>query len=151
MLLCLNNFRYVKVDNVKETEVGNSLVTVKGVMKDELFFADDYVVIVSDEAIGEPVEIVTADMLMDGWVVFDNFLTGYVCGGFGEVFVLNVERPLIEGDEGAVILPGWRLQGEACSLEAAHHGAQSLNSSSALKAPFRRFRGVERVTGRERA
>lgn len=104
MLLCLNNFRYVKVDNVKETEVGNSLVTVKGVMKDELFFADDYVVIVSDEAIGEPVEIVTADMLMDGWVVFDNFLTGYVCGGFGEVFVLNVERPLIDGDEGAVIL-----------------------------------------------
>lgn len=104
MLLCLNNFRYVKVDNVKETEVGNSLVTVKGVMKDELFFADDYVVIVSDEAIGEPVEIVTAGMLMDGWVVFDNFLTGYVCGGFGEVFVLNVERPLIEGDEGAVIL-----------------------------------------------
>lgn len=104
MLLCLNNFRYVKVDNVKETEVGNSLVTVKGVMKDELFFADDYVVIVSDEAIGEPVEIVTADILMDGWVVFDNFLTGYVCGGFGEVFVLNVERPLIEGDEGAVIL-----------------------------------------------
>lgn len=104
MLLCLNNFRYVKVDNVKETEVGNSLVTVKGIMKDELFFADDYVVIVSDEAIGEPVEIVTADMLMDGWVVFDNFLTGYVCGGFGEVFVLNVERPLIEGDEGAVIL-----------------------------------------------
>ncbi len=104
MLLCLNNFRYVKVDNVKETEVGNSLVTVKGVMKDELFFADDYVVIVSDEAIEEPVEIVTADMLMDGWVVFDNFLTGYVCGGFGEVFVLNVERPLIEGDEGAVIL-----------------------------------------------
>lgn len=104
MLLCLNNFRYVKVDKVKETEVGNSLVTVKGVMKDELFFADDYAVIVSDEAIGEPVEIVTADMLMDGWVVFDNFLTGYVCGGFGEVFVLNVERPLIEGDEGAVIL-----------------------------------------------
>lgn len=104
MLLCLNNFRYVKVDNVKETEVGNSLVTVQGVMKDELFFADDYVVIVSDEAIGEPVEIVTADMLMDGWVVFDNFLTGYVCGGFGDVFVLNVERPLIEGDEGAVIL-----------------------------------------------
>lgn len=104
MLLCLNNFRYVKVDNVKETEVGNSLVTVKGVMKDELFFADDYVVIVSDEAIGEPVEIVTADMLMDGWVVFDNFLTGYVCGGFGEVFVLNVERPLIDGYEGAVIL-----------------------------------------------
>lgn len=104
MLLCLNNFRYVKVGSVKETEVGNSLVTVKGVMKDELFFADDYVVIVSDEAIGEPVEIVTADMLMDGWVVFDNFLTGYVCGGFGEVFVLNVERPLIEGDEGAVII-----------------------------------------------
>ncbi|WP_314691080.1 hypothetical protein [uncultured Rothia sp.] len=104
MLLCLNNFRYVKVGNVKETEVGNSLVTVKGVMEDELFFADDYVVIVSDEAIGEPVEIVTADMLMDGWVVFDNFLTGYVCGGFGDVFVLNVERPLIEGDEGAVIL-----------------------------------------------
>lgn len=104
MLLCLNNFRYVKVDNVKETEVGNSLVTVKGVMKDELFFADDYVVIVSDEAIGEPIEIVTADMLMDGWVVFDNFLTGYVCGGFGEVFVLNVERPLIDGDEGAVVL-----------------------------------------------
>lgn len=104
MLLCLNNFRYVKVDNVKETEVGNSLVTVKGVIKDELFFADDYVVIVSDEAIGEPVEIVTADMLMDGWVVFDNFLTGYVCGGLGEVFVLNVERPLIDGDEGAVIL-----------------------------------------------
>ena len=104
MLLCLNNFRYVKVGDVKETEVGNSLVTVKGVMKDELFFADDYVVIVSDEAIGEPVEIVTADMLMDGWVVFDNFLTGYVCGGFGEVFVLNVERPLIDGDEGAVIL-----------------------------------------------
>lgn len=104
MLLCLNNFRYVKVGNVKETEVGNSLVTIKGVMKDELFFADDYVVIVSDEAIGEPVEIVTADMLMDGWVVFDNFLTGYVCGGFGEVFVLNVEWPLIEGDEGAVIL-----------------------------------------------
>ena len=104
MLLCLNNFRYVKVDNVKETEVGNSLVTVKGIMKDELFFADDYVVIVSDEAIGEPVEIVTADMLMDGWVVFDNFLTGYVCGGFGEVFILNVERPLIDGDEGAVIL-----------------------------------------------
>lgn len=104
MLLCLNNFRYVKVDKVTVTEVGNSLVTVKGVMKDELFFADDYVVIVSDEAIGEPVEIVTADMLMDGWVVFDNFLTGYVCGGFGEVFVLNVERPLIEGDEGAVIL-----------------------------------------------
>lgn len=104
MLLCLNNFRYVKVDNVKETEVGNSLVTVKGVMKDELFFADDYVVIVSDEAIGEPIEIVTADMLMDGWVVFDNLLTGYVCGGFREVFVLNVERPLIDGDEGAVIL-----------------------------------------------
>ena len=104
MLLCLNNFRYVKVDKVTVTEVGNSLVTVKGVMKDELFFADDYVVIVSDEAVGEPVEIVTADMLMDGWVVFDNFLTGYVCGGFGEVFVLNVERPLIEGDEGAVIL-----------------------------------------------
>lgn len=104
MLLCLNNFRYVKVDKVTVTEVGNSLVTVKGIMKDELFFADDYVVIVSDEAIGEPVEIVTADMLMDGWVVFDNFLTGYVCGGFGEVFVLNVERPLIDGDEGAVIL-----------------------------------------------
>ena len=104
MLLCLNNFRYVKVDKVTVTEVGNSLVTIKGVMKDELFFADDYVVIVSDEAVGEPVEIVTADMLMDGWVVFDNFLTGYVCGGFGEVFVLNVERPLIEGDEGAVIL-----------------------------------------------
>lgn len=104
MLLCLNNFRYVKVDKVTVTEVGNSLVTVKGIMKDELFFADDYVVIVSDEAIGEPIEIVTADMLMDGWVVFDNFLTGYVCGGLGEVFVLNVERPLIDGDEGAVIL-----------------------------------------------
>lgn len=104
MLLCLNNFRYVKVDRVENTEVGNSRVTIKGVMRGELFFADDYVVIVSDEAIGEPVEIVTADMLMDGWVVFDNFLTGYVCGGFGDVFVLNVERPLIEGDEGAVIL-----------------------------------------------
>ena len=104
MLLCLNNFRYVKVDKVEGTEVGNSRVTVKGVMKGELFFANDYVVIVSDDAIGEPVEIVTADMLMDGWVVFDNFLTGYVCGGLGEVVILNVERPLIDGDEGAVIL-----------------------------------------------
>ena len=104
MLLCLNNFRYVKVDDVKKNQFNNSLVTANGVMKDELFFADDYVVIVSDEAIGEPVEIVTAEMLMDGWFVFDNLATGYVSGYFGEVSVLNIERPLIEGDESVFII-----------------------------------------------
>ena len=104
MLLCLNNFRYVKVDDVKKKQFDNSLVTANGGMKDELFFADDYVVIVSDEAIGEPVEIVTAEMLMDGWFVFDNLATGYVSGYFGEVAVLNIERPLIEGDESVFII-----------------------------------------------
>lgn len=104
MLLCLNDFRYAKVDDVKKNQFDNSLVTANGVMKDELFFADDYVVIVSDEAIGEPVEIVTAEMLMDGWFVFDNLATGYVSGYFGEVAVLNIERPLIEGEEGVFII-----------------------------------------------
>lgn len=104
MMLCLNNFRYVKVHEVKKNQFGNSLVTANGVMKDELFFADDYVVIVSDEDIGEPVEIVTAEMLMDGWFVFDNLATGYVSGYFGEVAVLNIERPLIEGDESVFII-----------------------------------------------
>lgn len=104
MLLCLNNFRYVKVHEVKKNQFGNSLVTANGIMKDELFFADDHVVIVSDEPIGEPVEIVTADMLMDGWFVFDNLATGYVSGYFGEVAVLNIERPLIEGDESVFII-----------------------------------------------
>lgn len=104
MLLCLNNFRYVKVDDVKKNQFDNSLVTANGVMNGELFFADDYVVIVSDEAIGEPVEIVTAEMLMDGWFVFDNLATGYVSGYFGEVAVLNIERPLIEGDESVFII-----------------------------------------------
>lgn len=104
MMLCLNNFRYVKVDDVKKNQFGNSLVTTNGVMKDELFFADDYVIIVSDEAIGEPVEIVTAEMLIDGWFVFDNLATGYVSGYFGEVSVLNIERPLIEGDESVFII-----------------------------------------------
>ena len=104
MMLCLNNFRYVKVDDVKKNQFGNSLVTANGIMKDELFFADDHVVIVSDEAIGEPVEIVTAEMLMDGWFVFDNLATGYVSGYFGEVAVLNIERPLIEGDESVFII-----------------------------------------------
>ena len=104
MLLCLNNFRYVRIDDVKKNQFDNSLVTANGVMKDELFFADDYVVIVSDEAIGEPVEIVTAETLMDGWFVFDNLATGYVSGYFGEVAVLNIERPLIEGDESVFII-----------------------------------------------
>lgn len=104
MLLCLNNFRYVKVHEVKRTDIGNSIVTANGIMKDELFFADDYVVIVSDEPIGEPVEIVTANMLMDGWFVFDNFISGYVSGGFGEVSILNIEWPLIEGDDIAFII-----------------------------------------------
>ena len=104
MLLCLNNFRYVKVDEVKKNQFGNSLVTTNGIMKDELFFADDYVVIVIDEDIGEPVEIVTAEMLVDGWFVFDNLATGYVSGYFGEVAVLNIERPLIEGDESVLII-----------------------------------------------
>lgn len=104
MMLCLNNFRYVKVHDVKRTGIGNSHVTANGVMKDELFFADDYVIIVSDEPIGEPVEIVTADMLIDGWFVFDNFATGYVSGGFGEVAILNIEWPLIEGDDIAFIV-----------------------------------------------
>ena len=104
MLLCLNNFRYVKVHDVERTDIGNSIVTANGIMKDELFFADDYVVIVSDEPIGEPVEIVTANMLMDGWFVFDNFATGYVSGGFGEVSILNIEWPLIEGDDIAFII-----------------------------------------------
>lgn len=104
MMLCLNNFRYVKVHDVKKNQFGNSLVTANGVMKNELFFADDHVVIVSDEPIGEPVEIVTADMLMDGWFVFDNLATGYVSGYFGEVAVLNIERPLIEGDESVFII-----------------------------------------------
>ena len=104
MMLCLNNFRYVKVHEVKKNQFNNSLVTANGIMKDELFFADDYVVIVSDEDIGEPVEIVTAEMLMDGWFVFDNLATGYVSGYFGEVDVLNIERPLIEGDESVFII-----------------------------------------------
>ena len=104
MMLCLNNFRYVKVHDVKKNQFGNSLVTANGIMKDELFFADDHVVIVSDEPIGEPVEIVTADMLMDGWFVFDNLATGYVSRYFGEVAVLNIERPLIEGDESVFII-----------------------------------------------
>ena len=104
MMLCLNNFRYVKVHEVKKNQFNNSLVTANGVMKDELFFADDYVVIVSDEDIGEPVEIVTAEMLMDGWFVFDNLATGYVSGYFGEVAILNIERPLIEGDESVFII-----------------------------------------------
>lgn len=104
MLLCLNNFRYVKVDDVKKNQFGNSLVTINGIMKDDLFFANDHVVIVSDEAIGDPVEIVTAEMLMDGWFVFDNLATGYVSGYFGEVAVLNIERPLIEGDESVFII-----------------------------------------------
>lgn len=104
MMLCLSNFRYVKIDDVKKTEVGNSLVTVNGVMWDELFFAHDSVVIVSDDPIGEPVEIVTADMLMDGWFVFDNFASGYTSGGFGEVAILNIERPLIDGDESVIIV-----------------------------------------------
>lgn len=104
MMLCLNNFRYVKVHEVKKNQFGNSLVTVNGVMKDELFFADDHVVIVSDEPIGEPVEIVTAEMLMDGWFVFDNLATGYVSGYFGEVAILNIERPLIEGDESVFVI-----------------------------------------------
>lgn len=104
MMLCLNNFRYVKVHEVKKNQFNNSLVTANGVMKDELFFADDYVVIVSDEDIGEPAEIVTAEMLMDGWFVFDNLATGYVSGYFGEVAVLNIERPLIEGDESVFII-----------------------------------------------
>lgn len=104
MMLCLNNFRYVKVHEVKKNQFNNSLVTANGVMKDELFFADDYVVIVSGEDIGEPVEIVTAEMLMDGWFVFDNLATGYVSGYFGEVAVLNIERPLIEGDESVFII-----------------------------------------------
>ena len=104
MMLCLNNFRYVKVHEVKKNQFGNSLVTANGIMKDELFFADDHVVIVSDETIGEPVEIVTADMLMDGWFVFDNLATGYVSGYFGEVSVLNIERPLIEVDESVFII-----------------------------------------------
>lgn len=104
MMLCLNNFRYVKVHEVKKNQFGNSLVTANGIMKDELFFADDHVVIVSDEAIGESVEIVTAEMLMDGWFVFDNLATGYVSGYFGEVAVLNIERPLIEGDESVFII-----------------------------------------------
>lgn len=104
MMLCLNNFRYVKVDDVKKNQFDNSLVTINGIMDKELFFADDYVVIVSDEPIGEPVEIVTAEMLMDGWFVFDNLATGYVSGYFGEVAVLNIERPLIEGDESVFII-----------------------------------------------
>ena len=104
MMLCLNNFRYVKVHEVKKNQFNNSLVTANGIMKDELFSADDYVVIVSDEDIGEPVEIVTAEMLMDGWFVFDNLATGYVSGYFGEVAVLNIERPLIEGDESVFII-----------------------------------------------
>ena len=104
MMLCLNNFRYVKVNEVKKNQFNNSLVTANGVMKDELFFADDYVIIVSDEDIGEPVETVTAEMLMDGWFVFDNLATGYVSGYFGEVAVLNIERPLIEGDESVFII-----------------------------------------------
>lgn len=104
MTLCLNNFRYVKVHEVKRTDMCNSHVTANGVMKDELFFADDHVIIVSDEPIGEPVEIVTANMLVDGWFVFDNFATGYVSGGFGEVSILNIEWPLIEGDDIAFII-----------------------------------------------
>lgn len=104
MMLCLNNFRYVKVDDVKKNQFDNSLVTINGIMDKELFFADDYVVIVSDEHIGEPVEIVTAEMLMDGWFVFDNLATGYVSGYFGEVAVLNIERPLIDGDESVFII-----------------------------------------------
>lgn len=104
MMLCLNNFRYVKVDDIKKNQFDNSLVTINGIMDKELFFADDYVVIVSDEPIGEPVEIVTAEMLMDGWFVFDNLATGYVSGYFGEVAVLNIERPLIEGDESVFII-----------------------------------------------
>lgn len=105
MMLCLNNFRYAMVDGVKKNQLGNSLVTINGIMKDDLFFADDYVVIVSDdEAIGEPVEIVTAEILMDGWFVFDNLATGYVSGYFGEVAILNIERPLIEGEESVFII-----------------------------------------------
>lgn len=104
MMLCLNNFRYVNVHDVKSTYIGNSLVTANGVMKDETFFAEDYVVVVSDEPIGKPVEIVTAEMLMDGWFVFDNLATGRASGYFGEVAILNTERPLIEGDESVFII-----------------------------------------------
>lgn len=47
-------------------------------------------------------------MLMDGWFVFDNFVYGEISGSFWGVTVLNIERPLIEGDESVfVIQAGW--------------------------------------------
>lgn len=117
MLLCLNNFRYVKVDEVKGYGIGDSFVTINGIMEDKRFSDDDYVVIVSDdETIGKPAEIVTAEMLMDGWFVLDNFVSGEISGSFWGVTVLNIERPLIEGDESVFIIQvGWR---RACRVSS---------------------------------
>ena len=108
MLLCLNDFRYAKVDKV-EWGFDYSFVTINGIMEERHFPLNDYVVIVSDEPIGEPVEIVTADMLMDGWFVFDSFNNGGTPSGrFEKVYVLNVERPLIEGNDSVFIIKvGW--------------------------------------------
>lgn len=120
MMLCLNNFRYVKVDKVKGYGIGDFFVTINGIMEDKRFSDDDYVVIVSDdEAIGKPVEIVTAEMLMDGWFVFDNFVYEEISGSFWGVTVLNIERPLIEGDESVFIIQvGWR---RACRVSPGQH------------------------------
>lgn len=108
MMLCLNNFRYAKVDEVKRVFSHDTFVTINGIMDNKQFPGDDYVIIVSDEPIGEPVEIVTAETLMDGWFVFYNFGGCEVSSHFGRVSILNVERPLIEGDESVfVIQVGW--------------------------------------------
>ena len=104
MMLCLNNFRYVKVDEVRGPFDGDSFVTINGIMKDRHFCDDSTVVIVSDEPIGEPVEIVTAETLMDGWFVFDSFGDCNISGRFGRVDILNIERPLIDGDDSLFII-----------------------------------------------
>lgn len=108
MMLCLDNFRYAKVDEVRGAFVDDCFVTINGIMDAKQFSYDDDVVIVSDEPIGEPVEIVTADMLMDGWFVFDNFKSCGTSGYFARVAIINVERPLIESDESVFIIKiGW--------------------------------------------
>lgn len=104
MLLCLNNFRYAKVDEVKRVFSHDTFVTINGIMDNKQFPGDDYVIVVSDEPIGDPVEIVTAEALMNGWFVFDSIDDCNASGRFGRVEILNIERPLIEGEESVFII-----------------------------------------------
>lgn len=104
MMLCLNNFRYAMVDEVKRACCEDCFVTINGIMDGRHFHDDNTVVIVSDEPIGEPVEIVTAETLIDGWFVFDSIDDCNISGRFGRVEILNIERPLIEGDKSLFII-----------------------------------------------